>query len=264
MCTVSGMTGSDVTGRVFIVTGSAAGIGRAIAVRAARDGARVVVNSRKAERLADVVGEVEKHGGEVTAVQADLRDPDQVEALVERTVERWGRIDVLVNNAAGRFLASAESISPNGWRAVVEANLTTAFLCSRAVFPHFKEQGGGRVINISSIAAYRPSAGGAHYAAAKAALNSLTESLAFEWGRYGIQVNGIAPGAVLTEASRYADEDERRRIEAELPGGRIGTPDEVAEAVMVLAGLRTAYLNGETIRVDGAFRGVLPDAGTRA
>lgn len=255
---------TDLSGKVVIVTGSAAGIGRAIAVRAARAGGRMIVNSRKADRLDDVTTQIEKEGGEVAAVQADLRDPEQVDRLVAAAVDRWGRLDVLVNNAAGRFLAPAEKISPNGWRAVIDANLTTAFLCSRAAFPVFQRQGGGRIINISSISAYRPSPGGSHYAAAKAALNSLTETLAFEWGRHGIQVNGIAPGAVLTEASRYADERERRLIEAALPGGRIGTPEEIAETVVLVAGLRTGYLNGETIRVDGAFRGVLGEADARS
>ncbi|MQA84196.1 MAG: SDR family oxidoreductase [Streptosporangiales bacterium] len=250
---------TDRTDSVFVITGSAAGIGRAIALRAARGGARVVVNSRKAEKLDQVTKEIEDAGGEALAVGADLRDPEQVDTLVQRTLERWQRIDVLVNNAAGRFLAAAEQISPGGWRAVVEANLTTAFLCSRAVFPVFRERGGGRIINISSVGAYGPNPGGAHYGAAKAALNSLTETLAYEWGRYGIQVNGVAPGPVLTEASRYAQEEQRRLVEAKLPGGRIAMPDEIAEFVLSLAQLRTPYLNGETVRVDGALRGMLHD-----
>lgn len=248
---------------VVLVTGSAQGIGRAIAVEAARQGARVVVNSRKQANLDEVVNEISAAGGKVLGVEADLRDAEQVEALMSRTVSEFGRIDILINNAAGLFFAKAEDISPNGWRTVIDSCLTTAFLCSRAAFPYFVRQGGGRILNVSSTAAYHPHVGGAHYAAAKAAMNSLTQTLAVEWGPQNIQVNGVAPGAVLTSGSRFTDDTERAKVEAEMPGGHIGTAEELAEVVLSIATTETNYLNGETIRVDGAHRSPLQRSGVQ-
>lgn len=242
---------------VVLVTGSAQGIGRAIAVSAARQGARVVVNSRRQANLDEVTDEITAAGGQVVGVAADLRDADQVAALMERVADAYGRIDLLINNAAGLFFAPAEDISPNGWRTVIDTNLTTAFLCSRAAFPYFVKQGGGRILNVSSVAADRPHPGGAHYAASKAAMNSLTQTLAVEWAPRNIQVNGVAPGAVLTTGSRFSDPGERAKAEAELPGGHIATPEEIAEVVLSVATTATGYLNGETVRVDGAHRAPL-------
>ncbi|MGH3494456.1 MAG: SDR family NAD(P)-dependent oxidoreductase [Sciscionella sp.] len=242
---------------VVLVTGSAQGIGRAIAVAAAKQGAKVVVNSRSKANLDDVIDEIASSGGKVLGIEADLRDADQVQSLVEHISQAWGRIDVLVNNAAGVFFANAEDITPNGWRVVIDTNLTTAFLCSRAVFPYFLRQGGGQVVNISSTAADHPHTGGAHYAAAKAGMNSMTQTLAAEWARHNIRVNGVAPGAVLTASSRFVDDAERARTEAQLPGGRIADATEIAEVVLTIANTATSYLNGETIRVDGAHRGPL-------
>ena len=241
-------------GKVVVVTGSATGIGRAVAVGAAERGARVVVNSRKAERMGPVVQEIERLGAEVLRCPADLRNPEQVDAMVQAVRERFGRVDIWVSNAGGMFRAPAEEISPNGWRSVVETNLTTAFLCARAVFPIMKAQGGGRIVNVASVAAYEAYPGGAHYAASKAAVVSLTGTLAAEWARHGVQVNCVAPGAVLTEASSFADLEVRRQVEASLPAGRVGQPEEIAEVILFLAESRGGYLNGETIRVDGARR----------
>jgi acetoacetyl-CoA reductase len=253
----------SLTDLVVLVTGSAQGIGRSIAVTAAARGAKVVVNSRSADNLTEVVEEIESAGGQVLAIPANLRDPQQVDALVEEVERRWSHLDVLVNNAAGVFFAAAEDITPNGWRAVIDTNLTTAFLCCRAVFPLFVNQGGGRIINISSVAADHPHPGGAHYAAAKAGLNSLTETLAVEWGKHDIQVNCVAPGAVRTASSRFVDDGERAKVEAELPGGKIAEPAEIAEVVLALATLDTGYLNGETVRVDGAHRSPLQRSGVQ-
>jgi 3-oxoacyl-[acyl-carrier protein] reductase len=254
------MTDGPLVDKVVIVTGSAAGIGSVIAVEAARRGARVVVNSRKAERLEEVTQEVERLGSEVLAVEDDLRDAEQVDALVGKTRERFGRIDVLVNNAGGRFLAPPEEISPNGWRSVLETNLTSAFLCARAVLPIMKEQGAGRIVNISSIAGMGAYPRAAHYGAAKAGMINLTATLAAEWAKHNIQVNCVAPGAIMTDASSFVDPTVRERVETALPGGRIGTSEEIAEVVLFLAGMEGTYLTGETIRVDGALQGPLPAA----
>lgn len=243
---------------VAVVTGSASGVGLALARGALARGMRVAVTSRSQERVARAVDALGARPDRVVDVVGDLRDPEHVERLVRSVDERFGRIDLWVNNAAGQFFAPAEDISPNGWRAVVETNLTAPFLCCRAVFPVMQRQGGGSIVNISSVAAYRPHPGAAHYAASKAGLNSLTETLAVEWARYGIRVNGVALGPVLTEASRFSDPVLRAAAEAEQPTGRIPTAEEVAEVVLALAAIESPSFTGETVRVDGGFRSVLP------
>lgn len=254
------MANGSLADKVVIVTGSSAGIGKVIAVEAAGRGAKLVVNSRKAERLDEVTKEIEGAGSEALPVSANLRDPEQVDALVGKVRERFGRIDVLVNNAGGRFLAPPEGISPNGWRAVLETNLDSAFLCARAVLPDMREQGGGRIVNIGSVAGEGAYQRAAHYGAAKAGLISLTATLGAEWARYNVQVNCVAPGAIMTDASSFVDPAVRERVEAALPGGRIGTPEDIAEVVLFLAGMEGTYLTGQTIRVDGALQGPLPAA----
>lgn len=244
-------------GAVMIITGSAAGIGRELAEVAASNGARVVVNSRKHERMAAVVEHIKERGGEVLGVAADVRKEEEVDRLVEETLARFGRVDVLVNNAAGLFFSPAERITPNGWRSVVDVNLNAPFLCARAVMPHMREQGGGEILNISSIAAFRPHPYGAHYAAAKAGLNSLTETLAYEWARYGIRVNAVALGPVVTESSRFANEENRREAERHIPAGRIVDAFEVADTLWAILNTSSSYLTGDVIRLDGCFRGVL-------
>jgi NAD(P)-dependent dehydrogenase (short-subunit alcohol dehydrogenase family) len=245
-------------GKVVIVTGSGAGIGRVIAVDAARQGANVVINGRRRERLEAVEEEIGRIGSDSLAIAADLRNADDVAGLVEQVRERFGAIDVLVNNAGGRFLAEPEDISPNGWRAVVETNLTAAFLCCRAVLPVMRERGGGRIINIGSMAGEGAYPEAVHYGAAKAGLVSLTASLAVAWAKYNVQVNCVSPGAILTDASRFADPVLRAEVEEAQPGGRIGTPEEIAEVVLFLAGMSGTYVTGQTINVDGARQVPLP------
>ncbi|MER3397228.1 MAG: 2,4-dienoyl-CoA reductase [Chloroflexota bacterium] len=247
----------ELAGKVAIVTGSSSGIGYRLAVGLAEQGVKVVVNSRKLERLEGVCREVESLGGEVLPVQADVRDPDQVAALVEQTLARFGTVHFLINNAGGTFWAPAEQISPNGWRAVVESNLTSAFLASRAVFPEMRKNGYGVIINVSSVAAFEPGSS-VHYSAAKAGVIQLTQILAIEWGRYGIRVNCVVPGAIMTAASRFAKDPEfARRVAERVPLGRIGTPDDVLGPVLFLLSDAAAYVNGAALRIDGGLRGGL-------
>ena len=243
---------------VVVVTGSTGGIGLAVVEAALSRGFRVVLNSRRAEKVAAAVDRLAGDADRVLGVPADLRDADQVAELVRRTEARFGRVDLWVNNAAGQFFAHAEDISPNGWRTVVDSTLTSAFLCCRAVHPVLRRQGTGCILNISSTAAYGPHPGAAHYAAAKAGLNSLTQTLAVEWAPHGIRVLGVALGAVLTDASRFHDPQVRAEMEARLPTGRIATAREVAEVVLTLGTVDSAYFTGETVRVDGGFRSVMP------
>ncbi len=247
----------ELAGKVAIVTGSSSGIGYRLAIGLAEQGVKVVVNSRKLERLEVVCREVESLGGEVLPVQADVRDPDQVAAMVEQTLARFGTVHFLINNAGGTFWAPAEQISPNGWRAVVESNLTSAFLASRAVFPEMRKNGYGVIINVSSVAAFEPGSS-VHYSAAKAGVIQLTQILAIEWGRYGIRVNCVVPGAIMTAASRFAKDPEfARRVAERVPLGRIGTPDDVLGPVLFLLSDAAAYVNGAALRIDGGLRGGL-------
>ncbi|SFI49917.1 hypothetical protein SAMN05216561_109102 [Nocardioides psychrotolerans] len=240
-----------------MITGSTSGIGLAMAQDALARGMRVVVTSRSETKVARVAHEFGGDGDRVLGVAVDLREAPAVDALVDQVVDRFGRVDLWVNNAAGLFFAAAQDITPNGWRAIIETTLTSAFLCCRAVFPVMREQQAGCIVNISSTAAYLPHPGAAHYAAAKAALNSLTQTLGHEWAPYGIRVNGVAFGPVLTAASRYHDPDLRAAMERDQPTGRILTAAEAADIVLSLAAIGSPHLTGETIRVDGAFRSVL-------
>ncbi len=243
---------------VAVITGSASGIGLALATAALHRGMRVVVTSRSAERLARARERLAFAEDRVLGVVVDLREEAQVVRLVQTAEQRWGWIDLWVNNAAGLFFARAEDISANGWRAIVETNLTAPFLCCRAVFTMMRRQGGGSILNISSVAANRPHPGAAHYAASKAALNSLTETLAVELAPHGIRVNAVALGPVLTEASRFNDPALRAAAEAQQPTGRIPTSEEAAEIILALAAIDSASFTGEIVRVDGGFRSVLP------
>ena len=243
--------------KVILITGSATGIGRELAINAVQQGNSVVVNSRKQERLAPIIDVLEQLGAQYLAVESDLRSEEGAKTLIDSSLEKFGTIDVLVNNAAGLFFSPAEQISLNGWRAVLDTCLTTAFLCSKAIYPYFEQQHNGAIWNISSVAAYRPHPGAAHYAAAKAGMNSLTETLAVEWGPAGIQVNGIAFGAVWTEHSRFDNPAHRQSVEFELPGKRVATASEAAAIALRLINISYPYFTGETIRVDGGFRGIL-------
>jgi NAD(P)-dependent dehydrogenase (short-subunit alcohol dehydrogenase family) len=251
----------DLRGKVAIVTGSGTGIGFEIARCFAREGASVVVSARAEERLEGVRDAVRELGGECLAVAGDLRDPETAERLAAGARERFGGVDVVVNNAGGTFNAPAEEITPNGWRAVLDTNLTTAFLVSRACFPQLRDRRGS-VVNVSSIAAVDvPGPKHVHYSVAKAGLVQLTKSLAFEWGPLGIRVNCVCPGVVKTPRSVFAGNPEmeeawRRRA----PLQRLGEPSDVAETVLLLASGASAYTTGAVIRIDGGPR-MWPPAG---
>jgi NAD(P)-dependent dehydrogenase (short-subunit alcohol dehydrogenase family) len=240
-------------GKAAVVTGGGSGLGRAFALEFARLGAEVVVAGRRLEPLDETVGLIAGQGGKALAHPTDVRDPEQVDALVAAAVERFGRVDVLVNNAAGNFVVKAEDLSPNGWRAVVSIVLDGGFLCARAAGRQMIEQGGGGAI-LSVIASYAWNGGTIHSAAAKAGIVAMTRTLAVEWAPHGIRANCICPGPADTEgagAALWPTEEDRKRVAATVPAGRLATPEEVAWWATALCSPYADYITGETLTIDG-------------
>ena len=259
-----GTVAYDFTGQVVLVTGSSKGIGLAIAEAFAATGARVMMNGRDGSTLESSVTALRDRGWDVAGFTADTRDFDAVTAMVTETEQRYGGLDVLVNNAGGVFATPLESLSPNGWRALVETNLSSAFYCSRAALPVLRKGGGGAIVNISSVAAYHAHPLRAAYGAAKAGLNSLTKTMAYEWAPYAVRVNGIAPGPILTEASRFADPAVAEAVTADVPVRRLGLPEDVADACLFLVSKGADFVTGVTIPVDGGPLRSLPKSAEAA
>jgi len=241
---------NDFTGRVAIVTGAARGLGRAAAERLHERGACVAVNVRDEKRAKEVV---EPLGERAMAVPGDVAGDGVPEEIVRRTLERFGRIDILVNNAAMARSTRFGNLSAEEWRQTLEVNLTAPFLLTKAVLPTMKEQQYGRIINISSTAGRMVSTlGGAHYTASKAGLLGLTRAAAKELGRFGITVNAICPGMIDTELTReHADDDVLERLAAGYPVPRLGTSLEVADLICFAASEAAGYITGASFDING-------------
>ncbi|MFC5366023.1 SDR family NAD(P)-dependent oxidoreductase [Salinirubrum litoreum] len=243
----------SVAGSTVIVTGSSSGIGRSIAERFAADGANVVVCSREQENVDPVAEDIneEESAGRALAVECDVRDRDAVDALVDATVEEFGTVDCLINNAGASFMASFDDISENGWKTILDINLTGTFHCTQAAGRVMKEDGGGSVINLSSVAGQQGSPFMSHYGAAKAGVVNLTTTLAYEWASDDVRVNCIAPGFVATpgvetQMGVSADNVDREDVER-----RIGLSEEIADIAQFLASPAASYVVGETITAQG-------------
>jgi NAD(P)-dependent dehydrogenase (short-subunit alcohol dehydrogenase family) len=245
----------DLTGRVFLVTGGGSGIGASTAVRLASLGAAVTVAGRRKEKLDEVVQEIERQGGRAHAQPTDVRDPEQVDAAVRASVERFGHVDGLVNNAAGNFVCPAEKLSPGGWRAVIDIVLNGTWNCTSAVARHLIETGRpGAVLSVVATYAWTGHPGTVHSAAAKAGVVTMTRTLAVEWAHHGIRLNCIAPGPTLTEgagAALWATDDERERVLSSVPMRRFAEPAEVADLAGFLLSDRAGYVTGEVLTADG-------------
>ena len=240
--------------RVALITGGGTGICRGIALAFARHGCHVAITSRKPEHLEPTRDELRAIGVRAVAAAADVRDPAAVNAAIATAVAELGRLDIVVNGAAGNFICLAENLSPNGFGAVVDIDLKGTFNVSRAAFPHLQAQGGS-VINISATLPYLGTMGQSHAAAAKAGVDSLTRTLAVEWGPHRIRVNGIAPGPIEgTEGvARLTTEKSRASVLRTCPVGRMGTVDDIANAALYLASEAASYVNGVTLVVDGGL-----------
>jgi 3-oxoacyl-[acyl-carrier protein] reductase len=251
------MGAGRLTGKVALITGAGRGFGRAIARAFAREGARVAANYLGSRAGAEaVVAEAERLGAEAVALRGDVAREDDVKALVAATLERFGRLDVLVNNAGIMVRAPMLAVPAEECRRMFDVNVTGTMLCSRHALPHMVEGKGGRIINLSSQLAQRPVGGGgfAAYAATKGAIESLTRVLAAEVGVHGITVNAIAPGGIDTDMSRDVMTPEyRARRLAELPLRRFGSVDDVAYCAVVLASDEAGYLTGQILHPSGGW-----------
>lgn len=243
----------SVEGKVFIVTGGGIGIGKQISLECAKAGAKVAIASRRLEHLEPLVKQIKDMGGEAMAVVADVRKPEDIDNMVQKTIDQFGTIDVLVNNHGASFRAPLEEISLNGWNSVVSINLTGVFLCSKAVAKKFIEwKKPGKIVSISSIAGRDGSNLMAHYGAAKAGVINLTKTMALEWSKYGIHVNSVAPGFIETEGVKEVFGAEVVAKLAQMaPLKRAGRPEEIAYTVLFLASEASSYIQGTTVCVDG-------------
>ncbi|MEM7649507.1 MAG: 3-oxoacyl-[acyl-carrier-protein] reductase [Cyanobacteria bacterium P01_A01_bin.70] len=239
--------------QVAVVTGASRGIGRATAIALAAEGAHVVVNYARSSEAADaVVATITGDGGSAIALQADVSQADQVEALIKATTEKWGRVDVLVNNAGITRDTLLLRMKPEDWQAVIDLNLTGVFLCTRAVSKLMLKQRSGRIINIASVAGLMGNPGQANYSAAKAGVIGFTKTIAKEMSSRSVTVNAVAPGFIKTDMTE--DLSNTEEILKYIPLGRYGEATEVAGLIRFLAAdPAAAYITGQVLTIDGGM-----------
>jgi len=243
--------------KTVIVTGGSSGMGKYMAKKFADEGAQVVITGRTEEKLDKVKTELlESATGDILTFQMDVRKPEDVERMVKETVEEFGSIDHLVNNAAGNFICAAEELSVNGWNSVIDIVLNGTFYCSREVGKYWiDEKIKGSIVNMVATYAWNAGAGVIHSSAAKAGVLNMTRTLAVEWGgKYGIRVNAIAPGPIeRTGGSEklFLSEEAAKHTVQSVPLQRLGKPEEIAELAYFLFSDKASYINGEVVTMDG-------------
>ncbi|RIL50621.1 2,4-dienoyl-CoA reductase [Mammaliicoccus fleurettii] len=242
--------------KVIIVTGGSSGMGKAMAKRFAADGAEVVITGRSLDRLEEAKKEMEQYDGQVLCIDMDVRDTERVQYTVDETIKTFGKIDGLVNNAAGNFLCAAEDLSINGWNSVIDIVLNGTFYCSQAVGKEWIKSGHkGRILNIVATYSWTAGAGVIHSASAKAGVLAMTRTLAVEWGsKYGITVNAIAPGPIDNTGGAKKlslSEEAKQQTLDSVPLGRMGQPEEIAGLARFLFSKEAEYINGDCITMDG-------------
>ena len=241
-------------GKVAVVTGASRGIGRAIALKLADEGAKVVVNySGSQAKAEEVVAAIQEAGGEALAVQASVAKSDEVAALMDTAVKTFGSIDILVNNAGITRDNLLMRMKENEWDDVMDTNLKGVFLCTKAVTRQMMKQRAGRIINISSIVGVAGNAGQANYVAAKAGVIGLTKTTAKELASRNILVNAIAPGFIETEMTAELPEELKKGMLTQIPLAKLGQPEDIAKAVIFLASEDANYMTGQTLHIDGGM-----------
>jgi NAD(P)-dependent dehydrogenase (short-subunit alcohol dehydrogenase family) len=245
----------DLSGKVAIVTGGGSGIGRQMADGLAEAGANLVLCARKAERCEQAAAELEQLDVRALGLGCDVRDPQQIEAVVRRTVDELGGVDVLVNNAGTVWGAAPEDMPLEGWQKVVDVNLTGVFLFAQAAGRVMIERGGGSIVNIASVSGLRGApaevVNTVVYHATKGGVIAFTRDLAWKWARHGIRVNAIAPGWFPSDMSKFVLDRQGDDLTQRIPLGRFGGPEDLKGAVVFLASPASAYVTGHTLVVDG-------------
>jgi 3-oxoacyl-[acyl-carrier protein] reductase len=240
--------------QVAIVTGAGRGIGRAVALALADEGAKVVVNySRSADAANEVVALITEKGGSAVAIQGDVASAEQVDALVKGAIAHFGKIDMLINNAGITRDKLILRMTEEDWDAVLDTNLKGAFLCAKALAPHFLKQRSGVIVNIGSVIGKVGAAGQVNYSASKAGLVGLTKSLAKEMGSRNVRVNALAPGFIETDMTDFMKPEQRESITKMIPLNRLGAVEDIAKVAVFLCTSDAAYIQGEVISVDGGL-----------
>ena len=247
------MSGQRLEGRTALVTGAARGIGKAIALRLAHEGAKVAVNYKTSETQAkEVVEQIAATGGEALMIQANVCDVGESRGLVRRVLDYWGHLDILVNNAGITRDRSLRKLTDEDWLSIIDNNLHSVYLCTTAAMPGMIEQKYGRIINISSYVGQAGNFGQANYAASKGGIIAFTKTAAIELARFNVTVNAIAPGFTLTDMLAKVPPEIQEQIKARIPMGRFGDPDEVAKVVVFVAA-DGDYITGQQINVNGGI-----------
>jgi 3-oxoacyl-[acyl-carrier protein] reductase len=241
------------SGRVAFVTGASQGIGRTCALRLAKDGATVAVAARNKEKLDELVAEITAAGGKAAAFALDVADEEQVKPTVKAVIAQFGKIDILVNNAGITRDQLVMRMKRTDWDAVLQTNLTSAYLCIQQVIPSMLKQRWGRIINITSVFGQMGQAGQANYSASKAGLIGLTMAIAREVGSRNITCNAVAPGFIETAMTAVLSDEFKQNAVKQIPLGRVGTSDDVASAVAFLASDEASYITGHTLSVNGGM-----------
>jgi len=243
----------DLSGKVAIVTGASRGIGRAIALALAKDGANIVVNAvSNITKAREVAKEIESMGRKALVILVDVSQKKDVENMVNQTLERFGKIDILVNNAGivGPTIPIQE-LSEEDWDRIISVDLKGTFLCCKAVIPHMISQRSGKIVNMSSIAGKEGNANMTAYCAAKAGIIGFTKALSEEVAKYGIRVNCVCPALIETELVERMDKKQAEYLKSKIPLGRLGKPEEVAELVKFLVSDASDFITGQAINIDG-------------
>jgi 3-oxoacyl-[acyl-carrier protein] reductase len=239
--------------KVAIVTGASRGIGRCIALALATQGAKVVASARNAEALDNLVEEIKQQGGEATAVVGDVAVDTDASELIDQAVAKYGQVDILVNNAGITRDGLLLRMKNEDWDAVLDTNLKGAFLCIRAAAKVMSKQRSGRIINISSVVGEMGNAGQANYCASKAGLLGLTKSVARELARRNVTVNAITPGFIVTDMTDDMTDKARQAMTEQIPLGRLGEVDDIANAVIFLASDQSSYITGQVLGINGGM-----------
>jgi len=245
-------------GKAGIVTGASRGLGKGIAIGLAQAGADLTITSREIEKIEKVASELERWGARVLPLQVDVTRKEEIDRMVEKTLERFGKIDFLFNNAGRITRVASENFSEEDWDEEINVNLKGTFLCCQTVGRVMIKQGRGKIINISSVASFIGGKNIPAYAASKGAVSQLTKSLASDWAKYNIRVNAIGPGYFVTDLTEALRKDPQRfsAISTRIPLGRWGEPEDLAGIAVFLASDASDYITGQTIFVDGGWLAV--------